>query len=173
MTGASGPFGSRSDVSGNAPTANRSRFETPTGRAQLAAVDWLPPGEQPDTAYPYTLITGRRLAHYNSGTMTRRTANLDLAPREVLDLHQDDLARLGLRDGDRALVVSRRGEVVTHVRGSDAMAPGQAFLAFHFPEVAANALTSDVVDTVTSCPEYKVTAVSIRPMTDAPGDPRG
>ena len=26
-------------------------------------------------------------------------------------------------------------------------------------------LTSDVVDTVTSCPEYKVTAVSIRPVT--------
>ena len=145
----------------------RNGFETPTGRALLAAVDWLPPGEQPDTAYPYILITGRRLAHYNSGTMTRRTANLDLAPREVLDLHPNDVARLGLRDGDRAVVVSRRGEVVTHVRGSDAMAPGEAFMAFHFPEVAANALTSDVVDTVTSCPEYKVTAVSIRPMTDA------
>ena len=39
-------------------------------------------------------------------------------------------------------------------------------MAFHFPNVAANVLTSDVVDAVTSCPEYKVTAVSIRPMTD-------
>jgi formate dehydrogenase major subunit len=119
------------------------------------------------------LITGRRLAHYNSGTMTRRTANLDLAPHEELDLHPDDLARLGLRDGDRAVVASRRGEVVTPVRGSDAMAPGQAFIAFHFPEVAANALTSDVVDTVTSCPEYKVTAVSIRPVAGAPEIPAG
>jgi formate dehydrogenase major subunit len=145
----------------------RSRFETPTGRAQLAAIDWLPPGEQPDTAYPYVLITGRRLAHYNSGTMTRRTANLELAPHEVLDLHPDDVARLGLHDGDRAVVASRRGKVVTQVRGTDAMAPGQAFMAFHFPEVASNALTSDVVDTVTSCPEYKVTAVSIRPVSEA------
>lgn len=146
----------------------RSRFETPTWRAQLAAVDWQPPGEQPDTAYPYILITGRRLAHYNSGTMTRRTANLDLTPHEVLDLHPDDLARLGLGDGDRAVVASRRGEVITRVHGSVSMAPGQAFTAFHFPDVAANALTSDVVDTVTSCPEYKVTAVSIRPLTDRP-----
>ena len=40
-------------------------------------------------------------------------------------------------------------------------------MAFHFPNVAANVLTSDVVDAVTSCPEYKVTAVSIRPMTDS------
>jgi formate dehydrogenase major subunit len=142
------------------------RFETPSGRARLAAVDGLPPGEQPDSAYPYTLITGRRLAHYNAGTMTRRTSNLDLVPEEVLDLHPEDLARLGLGDGDHATVSSRRGDIVTRVRGSDAMAPGQAFLAFHFPEVAANVLTSDAVDTVTSCPEYKVTAVSIRP---APG----
>ncbi|WP_183101331.1 formate dehydrogenase subunit alpha, partial [Nocardioides pelophilus] len=139
------------------------RFGTPSGRAGLAAFDWLPPGEQPDTAYPYTLITGRRLEHYNSGTMTRRTPNLDLVPEELLDLHPDDLARLGLDDGSRAVVASRRGEVVTRVRASDAIVPGQAFLAFHFPDVAANLLTSDVVDTVTSCPEYKVTAVSIRP----------
>jgi formate dehydrogenase major subunit len=115
------------------------------------------------------LITGRRLDHYNSGTMTRRTANLDLSPHEVLDLHPDELARLGLRDGDRAELASRRGKVVTRVRASDAMAPGQAFMDFHFPNVAANVLTSDVVDTVTSCPEYKVTAVSIRPVSSGPG----
>jgi formate dehydrogenase major subunit len=143
------------------------RFETDSGRARLAAVDWLPPGEQPDSAYPYILITGRRLAHYNAGTMTRRTSNLDLVPEEMLDLHPDDLARLGLVDGDRVAVSSRRGEIVTRARGTDAIAPGQAFLDFHFPEVAANALTSDVVDTVTSCPEYKVTAVSIRPVSVA------
>jgi formate dehydrogenase alpha subunit len=145
------------------PHLYRTRFETPSGRAGLAAVDWLPPGEESDSAYPYTLITGRRLAHYNSGTMTRRTANLDLTPEEVLDLHPDDLARLGLRDGDRVAVTSRRGRLVTRVKGTDTIAPGQAFLAFHFPEVAANVLTSEVTDTVTSCPEYKVTAVSIRP----------
>jgi len=138
-------------------------FETPSGRAELHAVEWLPPGEQADSAYPYILITGRRLEHYNSGTMTRRTPNLDLMPEEVLDLHPTDLSRLGLGDGDRAVVASRRGEVVTRVRGAEAVAPGQAFMAFHFPDVAANLLTSDVVDTVTSCPEYKVTAVSIRP----------
>jgi len=35
-------------------------FATPTGKAELAAREWLPPGEVPDAAYPYTLITGRR-----------------------------------------------------------------------------------------------------------------
>jgi formate dehydrogenase major subunit len=157
------PWPCRSDDDPGEALLYRTRFETSAGRAGLAAVDWLPPGEHADSEYPYTLITGRRLAHYNSGTMTRRTANLDLAPEEALDLHPDDLARLGLQDGGRAAVTSRRGEIVTRVRGSDAIAPGQAFLAFHFPDVATNVLTSEVVDTVTSCPEYKVTAVSIRP----------
>ena len=36
------------------------RFATPNGRAQLAAVEYLPPGEEPDAQYPYVLITGRR-----------------------------------------------------------------------------------------------------------------
>jgi formate dehydrogenase major subunit len=36
-------------------------------------------------------------------------------------------------------------------------------MAFHFPEAAANRLTSDVGDEATGCPEYKVTAVSVAP----------
>ena len=61
------------------------RFETPDGRAALGARPYLPPGEQPDASYPMVLVTGRRLEHYNAGTMTRRTANLVLLPTERLD----------------------------------------------------------------------------------------
>ncbi len=44
---------------------------------------------KPDAEYPFVLVTGRRLEHYNAGTMTRRTGNLALLPRERLDLHPD------------------------------------------------------------------------------------
>ena len=37
-------------------------------------------------------------------------------------------------------------------------------MAFHFPE-APNTLTSDVVDEITGCPEYKLTAVTLHPTT--------
>ncbi|MER6950212.1 hypothetical protein ABT294_39965 [Nonomuraea sp. NPDC000554] len=40
-------------------------------------------------------------------------------------------------------------------------APGQVFCAFHFPPSRVNSLTSGHADTVTSCPEYKVTAVRL------------
>ena len=32
-------------------------------------------------------VTGRRLEHYNAGTMTRRTGNLELVPEELLELN--------------------------------------------------------------------------------------
>ena len=139
------------------------RFETPDGRAALGARPYLPPGEQPDAIYPMILITGRRLEHYNAGTMTRRTANLALLPTERLDLHPTDAARLDVRDGTEVVVSSRRGRIQVGVHLTDEVLPGQVFLAFHFPDAAVNELTSGWIDDVTSCPEYKVTAVSVRP----------
>jgi formate dehydrogenase major subunit len=140
-------------------------FATPSGRAELAAVEWLPPGEEPDAEYPFTLITGRRLAHYNSGSMTRRTANLTLDAEERLDIHPDDASRLGIAEGDPVHISSRRGSVRARTHRCDTVAPGEVFMSFHFPEAPVNRLTSDRVDEATSCPEYKVTAVRLRPVT--------
>jgi formate dehydrogenase alpha subunit len=138
------------------------RFATANGRAQLAARAYLPPGEEPDARFPYVLVTGRRLEHYNAGTMTRRTANLELLPDERLEIHPHDAEQFGLTDGDSIEVSSRRATVELPVHVTDRVAPGQVFMAFHFPEALANALTSASTDEVTDCPEYKVTAVSLR-----------
>jgi formate dehydrogenase alpha subunit len=140
----------------------RERFATPNGRAQLHAKPYLPPGEQPDAEYPFVLVTGRRLVHYNAGTMTRRTANLVLLPEERLEIHPSDAERLGVGDGDGIEVASRRGAVELAADVTERVAPGELFMAFHFPEALANALTSEATDEVTSCPEYKVTAVRVR-----------
>jgi formate dehydrogenase major subunit len=137
------------------------RFATPDGRAHLAAAPYLPPGEQPDDAYPLILVTGRRWAHYNSGSMTRRGGNLELDPVDFLDLHSDDAGRFGLRDGEQVTVESRHGQARLITRISEQTAPGQVFCSFHFPASGVNRLTSDHADTVTSCPEYKVTAVRV------------
>ncbi|MFI7149710.1 formate dehydrogenase subunit alpha [Nonomuraea sp. NPDC050022] len=142
-------------------TLYRERFATPDGRAQLSAAPYLPPGEQPDDRYPLVLITGRRWAHYNSGGMTRRTDNLRLDSVDRLDVHPADAARHGLRDGDPVVVESRHGRARLVTRTTDDMAPGQLFCAFHFPAGGVNTLISGWGDTVTSCPEYKVTAVRL------------
>jgi formate dehydrogenase major subunit len=137
------------------------RFATPSGRARLAARPYLPPGEQPDDAFPFVLVTGRRLEHYNAGTMTRRTANLELVPTERLEVNPLDAAGLGVASGDRVRVTSRRGAIDVVADVTDRVAAGEVFCAFHFPDAPANVLTSDASDEVTECPEYKVTAVSL------------
>ena len=138
-------------------------FATRDGRAALASRPYLPPGEPPDATFPYLLITGRRLVHYNSGSMIRRTPNTELLPTELLDLNPDDAAHLGIGDGDHVEVTSRRATVTIPVRLTDMVAPGEVFTTFHFPDTPTNALTSTAADAVTGCPEYKVTAVALRP----------
>ncbi|MER7078488.1 formate dehydrogenase major subunit [Saccharopolyspora kobensis] len=138
------------------------RFATPDGRAALAARPYLPPGEQPDGEFPYLLVTGRRLVHYNTGSMTRRTPNAELLPAEALELHPVDAAHLHVVDGAEVTVASRWGRVTLTAHLNPDVAPGQVFAAFHFPDVAVNDLTSPHTDTATGCPEYKVTAVRIR-----------
>jgi formate dehydrogenase major subunit len=145
------------------PQLHLERFATASGKAQLAARPYLPPGEEPDADYPLVLITGRRLEHYNAGTMTRRTANLELLPEERLEVNPTDAARLGLRDAAVATVTSRRGSIQVTAEVTERVSPGQVFMAFHFPEAAANVLTSDANDEFTSCPEYKVSAVRLAP----------
>ena len=136
-------------------------FATAGGRAQLAAKPYLPPGEQPDESYPFVLVTGRRLVHYNAGTMTRRTDNLRLLDAERVEVNPSDAERLGVGDGDVVSMTSRRGSVTLAADVTSRVAPGELFMSFHFPEALANSLTSNAVDDVTSCPEYKVTAVQL------------
>jgi anaerobic selenocysteine-containing dehydrogenase len=55
--------------------------------------------------------------------MTRRTPNRYLVPHEVLNLHPDDLARLGLRYCEATEVTSRRGSVLVRVHATGAGPP--------------------------------------------------
>ncbi len=155
------PWPCRSPDEPGEATLYRERFATPDGLAHLTAGPYLPPGEEPDGDYPLILVTGRRWAHYNSGSMTRRSANIRLDGVDRLDLDASDAARYGLRDGDPVAVESRHGRARLVARISDEMVPGQVFCSFHFPSSGVNRLTSDHADTVTSCPEYKVTAVRL------------
>ncbi len=114
------------------------------------------------------LVTGRRLQHYNAGTMTRRTGNLELMDRDWLEIHPDDAARLWVTDGDLVSVRSRVGRIEIEARVTERIEPGHVFTAFHFPEVRTNLLIGASADVNTSCPEYKVVAVDVRPVAEQP-----
>ena len=67
-------------------------------------------------------------------------------------------SELGVTDGDRVRVISRRGEVVAPVRVDHALRAGLAFMTLHFPdEVATNVLTINNTDPKSGTAEFKAT----------------
>jgi formate dehydrogenase alpha subunit len=150
----------------DSPTLYLDGFTLPGGRARFAALPYKAPGDSADAEFPLILITGRRLQHYNSGSMTRRTGNLELVDREWLEIHPDDAAKLWVQSGDLVSVRSRFGRIECEARVTDRIEAGHVFTAFHFPEVRTNLLIGPSSDVNTSCPEYKVTAVDVRPVSE-------
>ena len=152
----------------DAPILYEREFHRAGGRAHFAALPYKEPGDAADAEFPLVLVTGRRLEHYNAGTMTRRTGNLELMDRDWLELHPDDAARLWIADGDLVSVRSRVGRIEVEARLTERIEPGHVFTAFHFPEVRTNLLIGASADVNTSCPEYKIVAVDVRPVTEEP-----
>jgi formate dehydrogenase alpha subunit len=132
------------------------------GRARLTAVDFAPSEEHGVAGYPYLLVTGRVLHHYNVGTMTRRTPQRALVAEDVLEIDPADARREGIEDGSFARLESRWGAIRVRARRSPRVAPGTLFLSFHFPGTHANRVTGPARDPDSQCPQYKATAVRLR-----------
>ncbi len=114
------------------------------------------------------VFTTGRLAHqWHTMTKTGKVAKLNkLNPEPFLQLHPEDADRLGVSDGDRVEIRSRRGRVVLPSAVDDAVRPGVCFAPMHFADafaadVAVNAVTNDAVDTDSLQPEFKVCAVAV------------
>jgi formate dehydrogenase major subunit len=152
----------------DSPILYGERFALPSERGQFGALPYKEPGDAADAEFPLILVTGRRLQHYNAGTMTRRTANLELLDHDWLEIHPEDAERLWVDDGQLVSVRSRVGWIEIEAKVTDRIEPGHVFTAFHFPEVRTNLLIGASADINTSCPEYKVVAVDVRPIAERP-----
>jgi formate dehydrogenase major subunit len=138
-------------------------WETPLAgpRAPLSPVVHERPVEALDDTYPLRLTTGRRLDDFNTGVQTGAYAS-PLRRGETVDVCPEDAARLGVADGERVRVRSRRGSVEAPVRIDGALRPGLVFMTFHFPEeVATNMLTIDAIDPKSGTAEFKAAAVRL------------
>ena len=148
------------------PYLHKGRFAR--GLGKFHAVEFIPPRELPDDEYPFVLSTGRVLQHFHTGTMSRRSDVLDkLVSVGTIEIHPDDAARLGIADSETVRVASRRGQIELPARVTQRVAPGTAFLAFHFREAPANRLTIAALDPIAKIPELKVCAVRIEPAAAA------
>ncbi|MFI6973921.1 molybdopterin-dependent oxidoreductase [Streptomyces phaeochromogenes] len=142
-------------------------FPTASGRAVFHARPHLPAAEMPDDDFPFVLNTGRLQHQWHTLTKTGRVAKLNrLDPGPFVEVHPEDAAVLGVAEGDRVEVASRRGRAVLPAVVTDRVQPGCLFAPFHWNDLfgeylSVNAVTSDAVDPVSFQPELKVCAVSV------------
>ena len=134
------------------------------GKGIFEAVEYRPSEELPDDDYPLVLSTGRTLYQYNAATQTRRDpGTVAKNGHNFVEVHRSDARKLGLAQGDRVMVASRRGAVPAEVWVSKRVRPGCVWMPMHFGEARANLITNDAGDAVTQTAEYKVCAVRLDP----------
>ncbi len=132
------------------------------GKGRFLPMDYLDPAETPDEEYPLILTTGRNLFHFHTGEMTHRSKGLhERRPFEITEVNTKDAETLGIVDGQRVKISSRRGTLEAIIKVTDKIIEGVVFMTFHYRESAANLLTNDVLDPYAKIPELKVAAVRI------------
>lgn len=94
-------------------------------------VDLDPSAEQPDPAYPLSLVNGQRRRH--NANQILRPPEARRSDREgALHASATDLARAGVAEGDWAAVVSRHGRIIARAVVDESLHPGQVALPHGF-----------------------------------------
>jgi len=135
------------------------------GKGRFIITQYVPTDEKVTKRFPLILTTGRILSQYNVGAQTRRTENVRWHSEDRLEIHPHDAEERGVRQDDWVGIESRSGQTVLRATVTDNVQPGVVYTTFHFPESGANVITTDNSDWATNCPEYKVTAVQVMPVT--------
>ena len=130
---------------------------------------WFHPFEEapeiPDDAYPLWLCTGRVIEHWHSGSMTMRVPQLRRSmPHAYVEIHPDEAARLGISNGDRVVVESRRGSITlpAWLNGRGKPPVGTVFVPFFDERLLINDLTLEAHCPFSKQPDFKKCAVRIR-----------
>ena len=150
-------------------------FPTADGRARFAAVTYKPVAEPRESRYPFSLTTGRLRDQWHGMTRTGTLGRLfGHVAEPTVQMHAQDMARRGLKDGDLVHVTSKRGSILLPAQASSEVALTQAFIAMHWgPEylsgrsstgerlAGVNALTTSAYCPSSKQPELKHAAVKI------------
>jgi len=149
------------------PILHKEKFAAADGLGTFFGLEYRPPAEVADAEYPFTLMTGRVIFHYHTRTQTDRCAILHYeVPESYIQINSLDAKELGIRNGEKIKVKSRRGETITNARVTDEVAPKVLYMAMHFDQ-GANNLTNTALDPLSKMPELKHCAVSVEKIQEA------
>ncbi len=139
-------------------------YKSAEKRPSVVFRPYEPPAETPSEEYPFWFCTGRLLEHWHTGSMTRRIPELHRAlPEALLDMNPEDVAEMGLKDGDMVRITSRYGSCDIKVSTAGRTRPprGMAFAPFFADETLVNLVVQDLYCPLSKEPDFKKTCISI------------
>ncbi len=134
------------------------------GKAWIWARPYEPAAESPDQEYDFWLCTGRVIEHWHTGSMTRRVPILHNAmPESYVELNPEDAADLGVTNGEKVKIISRRGDIVmkASINGRGVPPRGSVFVPFFDENYLINEVTLDAFCPISKQPDYKKCAVRL------------
>lgn len=148
-------------------TLYKDKFNTSTCKGKLFPVEYIEQKERTDRQYPFLLNSGRILFHYHTSTMSRRTKVLrDFINKSYVLMHPSDALKLGILEGCKVKIQSKRGELETYLRISDEVLEGELFMPWHFTEAQVNRLTRSELDPYSKIAAFKLSAVNVTPLKE-------
>lgn len=144
------------------PTLFLMRFNTADGKAKINPVAFSEQAEKPSDEFPFILNSGRILYQYHSSTMSGKNKPLnDFADSSYVLINEGDLIKYNLTDGQKVAIKNIRGKLLTIIRKSSEVAPGELFMPWHFPESPVNNLTRSEMDPLSKIAPFKLSACAI------------
>lgn len=150
------------------PILHKEKFGTPDGLGIFTPLEYKAQAETPDAEFPLLLTTGRCIWHWHTGSMTRRSPDLEREEATGwIEINDVQAKEMGIEDKEMVRAITRRGEVQVPARVTSKIKRDVVFMPFHFVECAANVLTINALDPIAKIPEFKACAVRIEKIKGA------
>jgi arsenite oxidase large subunit len=127
-----------------------------------------PGKEQERATFPFLINNGRTNHVWQSAYLDQDNAFvMDRWPYPFIEMHPDDMAGLGVKEGDLVEVFNANGATQAMACPTPTARRGQTFMLFGYPRgVQGNVVSAGVNEFI--IPNYKQTWADIRKLADAP-----
>jgi ferredoxin-nitrate reductase len=146
------------------------KFYTPSQRAIIHSFPGDNESERPDENFPLILTTGRIRDQWHTMSKTGKVNKLKQHVAECfLEINPEDAKQRGIAENQLVEVFNKRGQVRVKAKFSEDIKAGVVFLPMHWGKILnndlnrANNLTNNLVDPKSKEPDFKFSAVQVRP----------
>ena len=146
------------------------KFYTPNQRAKIQAVPDENLSEKLSDNFPLILTTGRIRDQWHTMTKTGKVNKLNQhITQPHVEIHPKDAERRNIKEGQVVEIETIRGKNQVKAQITEDIKQGVCFMPMHFGKILgnafgrANSLTNTLIDARSKEPDFKFSAVQIRP----------